>query len=291
MIGKGKAIAHTAASMSYGWNQEKGSEVVYSQHLAGENPKQISQEFKIIQEQNSRCTNNTLSFVLSPTIKDGQKLTQEQLGELTQKFIEQMKLQEHQAIAFVHRNKEHTHVHLYVNRINFQGQAYNDSFIGKRSQLAAEQVAKDMGLTTVKEVQLQNDYKTHLIRTEIQMIHKLAMARHEPKSFDQYIQTMKTYKVDVIPSINKSQRLQGFRFVYKGQSFKGSEVHRSMSGSKLAIQLSNNAGKSILLDNGKVAKMLDKTVLLSQKMAADIARNAIKKAIVKTVKQGFEYGY
>ncbi len=39
MIGKGKSIAHTGASMDYGWNQEKQAEVVYSQHLAGNDAK------------------------------------------------------------------------------------------------------------------------------------------------------------------------------------------------------------------------------------------------------------
>ena len=51
-----------------------------------------------------------------------------------------MKLQENQAIAFVHRNRKHVHIHLYVDRIYFQGQAYKNYFIGKRSQQAAEQV-------------------------------------------------------------------------------------------------------------------------------------------------------
>ena len=37
MIGKGTSIAHTGTSIDYGWNQEKDAEVVFSQHLAGEN--------------------------------------------------------------------------------------------------------------------------------------------------------------------------------------------------------------------------------------------------------------
>ena len=38
MIGKGKSIAHTRASMAYGWNQEKDAEIVHVQYLAGNNP-------------------------------------------------------------------------------------------------------------------------------------------------------------------------------------------------------------------------------------------------------------
>ena len=127
MIGKGKAIAHTRASMAYGWNQEKNAEVVFRQHLVGENPKEISREFQLIQEQNSNCKKNTLSFVLSPTVEDGKKLHKAELQKICSSFMEKMNLGERQAIAFVHRDKQHLHIHLYVNRIDFNGTAYNDS--------------------------------------------------------------------------------------------------------------------------------------------------------------------
>ena len=167
MRGKGKSISHTGASMGYGWNQEKNAEVVYKQHLAGDNPREITEEFRIIQEQNIRTKNNTLSFVLSPTIEDGKDLTGEQLLELTHRFIAEMKLSEHQGIGFVHRDKQHTHVHVYVNRISFDGMAYKDNFIGKRSQYAAEKVAKEMGLTTAREVQQEKLNELKRIRKEI----------------------------------------------------------------------------------------------------------------------------
>ena len=76
MIGKGKAIAHTQASVAYGWNQEKGAEVVFKQELVGDSPNEITQEFKMVQDQNYHCQKNTLSFVISPTIEDGKRLQQ-----------------------------------------------------------------------------------------------------------------------------------------------------------------------------------------------------------------------
>ena len=59
MIGKGKAIAHTQASVAYGWNQEKGAEVVFKQELVGDSPAEITQEFKMVQDQNYHCQKNT----------------------------------------------------------------------------------------------------------------------------------------------------------------------------------------------------------------------------------------
>src|SRR5690625_3649010 len=99
MIGKGKAIAHTRASMEYGWNQEKNAEVVFRQHLAGEDPTEIAQEFRFVQQQNADCHKNTLSFVLSPTVEDGRLLSTDDLEELSERFMKQMNLKERQAIG------------------------------------------------------------------------------------------------------------------------------------------------------------------------------------------------
>ena len=141
MIGKGKSIAHTKASMAYGWNQEKDAEIILKEFLHGDSPAEITKEFKMLQDQNYHCTKNTLSFVISPTIEDGKKLNKKELQTITKCFMHEMKLGERQAIAFIHQDKNHKHIHLYVNRIDFKGAAYNDSFIGKRSQLAAEKAS------------------------------------------------------------------------------------------------------------------------------------------------------
>ena len=229
--------------MGYGWDQEKEAEEVYRQHLSGENPKEITQEFKIIQSQNHKCKKNTLSFVLSPTIEDGRELKARELKEITERFVKEMRLEERQAIAFVHRNKSHLHIHLYVNRINFEGKAYKDNFIGKRSQLAAENVARQLGMTTVREVQQQKLEKVRDIRAEIRQIHEKVMTEMRPKDFDQYLKYMKQGDVEVLPSINKQNQLQGFRFEYNGESLKGSHVHRSLSMGRIAERI-GKAGRN-----------------------------------------------
>ncbi len=290
MIGKGNSIAHTGTGIDYGWNQEKDAEVVLRQHLAGDNPQQITEEFKLIQEQNTRCQKNTLSFILSPTREDGTNLTKEKLTELTQRFIKEMQLKERQAIAFVHRDKAHIHVHLYVNRIGFDGKAYNDSFIGKRSQLAAENVAKEMGLTTVKEVQLEKELDSIHVRLEIKNIHLRVMENERPKTLDDYMKAMKEQNVEVIPSINRANKLQGFRFGYQGHNFKASEVHRSMSGGKIMAQLSQYKGVGKPIEAGKSLQVLGKTLEMSTNLASSIAKSLLKKTIKRTIDRGIDIG-
>ncbi|MEM9078800.1 MAG: relaxase/mobilization nuclease domain-containing protein [Bacteroidota bacterium] len=286
MIGKGKSISHTRASISYGWNQEKDAEIIHSQHLAGVNPKEITEEFRIVQSQNLRTKKNTLSFVLSPSIEDGKRLSKQDLSELVKKFITAMGLKERQAIAFVHRDKEHTHIHLYANRIGFDGKAYKDSFIGKRSQQRAHEVAREMGLTTARDIQHQRLDEVKQIRNEIKRVHEEVIRLERPKSLDAYIKLMEEKSIKVIPSINRQEKLQGFRFEYKGQNLKGSEVHRSMSGGRIIAQISESANKGMNKSKVPTIKLAGKTIELSTNIAMALAKRFATKVIKRTIDQG-----
>jgi hypothetical protein len=273
--------------MSYGWDQEKDAEIVFKEYLHGDAPAEITKEFKMLQDQNHKCTKNTLSFIISPTIEDGKRLEPKDLSEITKRFIHEMKLGERQAIAFVHKDKEHKHIHLYVNRIDFRGVAYNDSFIGKRSQQAAEKVAERMGLTTVKQIQFEKEFNLKEIRTEIKRRHDLTMKQFQPKSFDDYVKAMQVNGVKVIPTINNQNKLQGFRFKFDGHNLKGSEVHRNMSLGNIGKQISGIHGARILKENNVSIKLAGKVVDLTPSLALKITKFIIKKAINK----GIDIGY
>ena len=286
MIGKGHAISGTRVSISYGWNQEKEAEVVLREHVAGETPAEIAEEFRIIQSQNLRCTNNTLSFIVSPTIEDGKELSKKELEDL----LKEMNLQNNQSIGFVHRDKAHTHVHIYTNRIGFDGKVYNDSFIGKRSQIAADNVAKELGLTRVREVQQERLNELKGLRQEIKNIHDRVL-QSRPKSLDEYINKMKAQKVEVIPTINKANQLQGFRVEYKGGNLKASEVHRSMSGNRLIPTISQNQSFKRLTQAPKELQVLNKTVQLSSNLSTKIAKELVKGTIKIIRDTGIGMGY
>jgi len=289
MIGKGKAISHTRASMQYGWNQEKDAEVVFSQNLVGDTPNEVTMEFRLTQELNYNCDKNTLSFVLSPTIEDGKDLQKKELSKICQEFMKEMQLKDRQAIAFVHQDKAHKHIHLYVNRIDFNGKAYNDSFIGKRSQQAAEKVAEKMQLTTVKQVQWEKENNLSSIRSEIKRRHDLTMMQFKPHTFQDYIKAMETNGVKVIPSINKANKLQGFRFEFDKYNLKGSEIHRSMTGGNIGKSLSSGQSMSSFLKDNTVIKLAGNTVALSPGMLKAIAKHVIKKIISKGMDAGMGF--
>lgn len=286
MIAKATSISSTKAAIAYGKDHEKGAETVYSHLLTSEDPTEVTAEFKNIQDLNCNCQRNTLSFIISPTIEDGQKMDKQALKYIAHNFMKQMKLGDRQAIAFVHYDKEHKHIHLYVNRIDLNGKAYNDSFIGKKSQLAVERTAKEFGLTTVNEVQLTKALESKKTREQIRNIHLDTMQKVKPKSLDQYIKAMDKLEVKVIPSINKAKQLQGFRLEFKGQSFKASEVHRSMSGGKLISAIDSNTYKNVINKNTQSILLKGASLPLSTNLITAIGKKLLTKAIKKTIQIG-----
>ncbi|MGC1206093.1 MAG: mobilization protein, partial [Flavobacteriaceae bacterium] len=170
---------------------------------------------------------------------------------------------------------------------NFILLAYNDSFVGKRSQLAAEKVAESMGLTTVKQVQFEKGFNLKEIRSEIKRRHDLTMKQFQPKSFDDYLKAMEANGVKVIPTINNQNKLQGFRFEFDGHNLKGSEVHRNMSLGNIGKQISGINGASILKENNVSIKLAVKFIDLTPNLALKITKFIIKKVIDKGIGIGY----
>src|SRR5690606_42007217 len=110
-------------------------------------------------------------------------------------------------------------------------------------------VAGEMKLTTVKQVQVEKEFNLKDIRSEMKRRHDLVMKDHRPKTYNQYIDLMKANKVEVIPCINKAEKLQGFRFEFDGYNLKGSEVHRSMSIGNIGKQMAESIGVKAFVRN------------------------------------------
>lgn len=84
---------------------------------------------------------------------------------------------------------------------------------------------------------------------------------------------MQEKQITVIPVINKSKELQGFRFEYKGQSLKGSEVHRSMSASNLLKSIARQ--KSVAIGG--------RTIPIAPSLVKAIAKRVLKLVINKGI--------
>ena len=247
MIAKGRSISHLRASINYALRRE--SALVLDKNIVSETPADVAKEFKLFQDFNQRCERNSFSFVISPTIEDGKTLSQEQLASINKSFLEEMKLQNQQYIAFVHENTEHKHIHLYVNRIDYRGHAYNDQFISNRSSHAAEGIAQEMGLQTAKEVEQLKRRERQVERPEIDRIKHLAHAtlqQREVNAVEKFVSAFNESGAEedlrAEAYNNKKGQFQGMRFYSGEEKFKASEIDRSLSKQQLEHTLEEKVG-------------------------------------------------
>ncbi len=228
MIGKAKSISHVSNAINYAKNKKEATEI--SRHnVAGETGREIAQEFRIFQNMNARCERNSFSIVLSPSIPDGLNLSNDDFVELADDFLERMKLKEHQYISFLHADKEHKHLHIFVNRINAEGKAYKDHFISKKAQRLAESIAKDRGFTTAKEIQQQKEERLsrQIINAHTEVLSQM------PGNIFEYAERMKLLGIHMDLKQASDGKVVGIKFRIGDDSIKASTVHRSFSAGNL----------------------------------------------------------
>lgn len=271
MIGKGKSIGHATNGIDYALNRDQ-AEIIDKRFVVGDNGTEIKNEFKIFQNLNQRCEKNDLSFVLSPEPKNGKALNNSDFKAIADDFLNKMGLGKHQAIVIKHQEKKHTHLHIFTNRIDNNGIAYKDKHIGYKSQNIADQVAQDRNLTRAKEVRDMNIAleKENLkeIKSTIFQKHRVVL-EHKPKNFKEYSDLMKSSGVDILPTINKQGDLQGYRLKFQGHNLKATQVHRTMSLSKMGVNQSLSKGMNVasnlnpaLKIGFKIAKTITKGISL-----------------------------
>ncbi|QGY47273.1 relaxase/mobilization nuclease domain-containing protein [Maribellus comscasis] len=228
MIGKAKSISHISNAVNYAKNK-KGALEINRHNVAGETGTEIAQEFRVFQNLNARCERNSFSIVLSPAIPDGQKLTNGDFVQLANDFLLKMNLKENQHITFLHSDKNHKHLHIFVNRIDFNGKAYKDNYISKKAQRIAESIAKDWKFTTAKEVQQQ---KEDLLSRQVIDAHEKAL-QQKPRNIFEYAELMKPYGINTQLKQASDGKVVGIKFLINENSIKASSVHRSFSAANL----------------------------------------------------------
>ena len=156
MIGKAKSNKSLAATIEY--NLKEQAELCFTNKLTGNTMEEYQMQMQDLQKCYSGYAKQlTIHAILSPHISEGKNLSVQQWRQIADEYLEQMDLKEHQAVGFIHCDKEHRHLHLVINKVDEQTlKQYKDSFIGKRSQKAADRIAEKMGLIRAMEIKKKN---------------------------------------------------------------------------------------------------------------------------------------
>jgi hypothetical protein len=267
MVSKAKAIRGSAQSISYiQFDKVLGDAMELDRYgVVSDDPNEILQEFRLMQEANEKCEKNTISMVISPSSE--KEFSKSELRDIARTHLKGLGLENNQYLATVHQSTGKTHIHIIANRIDEQGKAVSDSFISKRSQDISEKIAQKKGLLTAQDWKKINEVTISPVKEEIKQAHDFAKSKAH--DFQQYSELMKGRRVEVIPTINKQGNIQGFKLLHEqsGMTFKASEIGK------------NTGVKDLLQNKVKIPNLSAPYLELAKSIAKKVIKTTIDRGI------------
>ncbi len=120
-------------------------------------------EIQNTQEMNRRTkSDKTCHLVLS--FPEGERLSNDQLSEIVERFCEALGFREHQRISVVHDDTDHQHIHIAINKIHPRKLTiHNPYYDYKKVATLCEQIEQEYGLTQVNH-ETQLDKSSRIIQ-------------------------------------------------------------------------------------------------------------------------------
>jgi hypothetical protein len=240
MISTANQTKGSKEAIDYILNDKGKAEELDRNLISGTNGAEILSEFRKVQSLKPNVKNNTYSIILSPDNKQ-KKFTKDELKDIGREHLKNLGLDKNQYLMTLHKSTGKPHLHFQVNRISIDGKRHNDSLISKKAQESAEKIAKSKGLITAKEIQQLSKEETKHLRKEI--LEAYNKSKFKALSLEEFEKNMhnKGYNLEYSRQ-KKTNKIQGFRIIDRqsGQSFKASEIHKSVRYNKLTDEFERN---------------------------------------------------
>ncbi len=173
-------------------------------------------------------------------------LTDEFMVKLAKEYMQAMKIENTQYIIVRHHNTEHPHCHIVFNRIDNNGKTISDKKDHFRNRKVTKALKEKYGLTFGESKQQVNtNHLQEPDKTKYEIHVAIKSALRSVKNWRQFRDKLAKQDVELKFKLKgQTNEVQGISFAKGDYSFKGSEIDRLFSFSKLDAVLSGN-GQSI----------------------------------------------
>lgn len=185
-----------------------------------------------------------ISLSYSPDDKD--RLSDGAMVTLAKEYMEAMEIKDTQYIIVRHFDNGNPHVHLVYNRIDNNGRVISDKNDRYRNEAVCKKLKDKYSLTYGKS---KENVKQHKLqgkdKVKYQVYNAVKDALSKSTNWKDFEKLLKEKGIALsFKCKGQSNEVQGISFTKGDITFKGSEVDRSFSYSKLNEKLSENSLKS-----------------------------------------------
>jgi ribosomal protein L22 len=215
------------------------SQLLYAEGVRLKDKESIIQSFVAQQKLNPKIAKPVAHISLDFSVQDKNRLTDQFMAGMALEYMEKMGYRNSQYIIARHRDTDHPHIHIVINRIDNNGKRISDQNEKLRNTRVCMELTKKYGLyiasgkENVKEHRLKEPDKT-----KYEIYHALKSAIPNAKNW-------KELKSELLQSgittefrrDGNTDKIQGVRFGKNGYEFNGSKIDRACSYSKINYKL------------------------------------------------------
>lgn len=174
--------------------------------------------------------------------QDREKLTNQKMIEIADEYMKKMGYGNTQVLIVRHTDRDHPHVHLIMNRIDFNGKRISDQNERFRStKLCKELTIRHSLYVSSGKENVNREQLREPDATKYQIYDALCKHVPQSKSWAELERRLKSEGIALgFKTKGSTSQVEGVRFTMNNLSFNGSKVDRQFSYSKIDYVLCHN---------------------------------------------------
>ena len=221
------------------------AEVLYAEGVRADDIHQAIADFNMQRKLNPELGQAVGHIALNFSPEDALKLTDEKMLAIAHEYLEKMKIRDTQMLIVKHNDTKHPHLHVVYNRVNNQAKTIKDSM----QRWDNVKVSKAL---TLKHCLHLSQGKQHVSRLRLkgldqvkyQLYDAIKAVSQKVRSMGELQQQLKKQGIGMQYKFKSgTQEVQGISFSKGQYKFKGSEIDRSLSYSRLKTAINERIGQ------------------------------------------------
>lgn len=174
--------------------------------------------------------------------QDREKLTNQKMIEIADEYMKKMGYGNTQVLIVRHTDRDHPHVHLIMNRIDFNGKRISDQNERFRStKLCRELTIRHSLYVSSGKEDVNRERLREPDATKYQIYDALCKHVPQSKSWAELERRLKSEGIALgFKTKGSTDQVEGVRFTMNNLSFNGSKIDRQFSYSKIDYALQHN---------------------------------------------------
>lgn len=234
MIGKIRKGNGFKGCVNYVLGKEQAA-LLHAEGILAESNRDVIRSFILQAGMNPDLKKPVGHIALSYSPVDAPKLTDGKMVQLAQEYMHEMKITDTQYIIVRHQDREHPHVHIVFNRIDNNGKTISDSNDMYRNEQVCKKLKEKHGLYFAKGKEHVKQYRLREPdKTKYEIYTAIKTEIGKSRNWQQLQKQLAEKGIGIqFKYKGQTDDIQGVSF-FKGEyTFKGSEIDRNFSFSKL----------------------------------------------------------